>query len=200
MMNGIEKIISHIQAESEAECKAIEDEAFKKCEEIRARYEKAASDEYNKITEKGATDAEVHIERLGHVAALEAKKQVLATKQELVSKAFERAAEMLSELPEDDYVALLVRLASEASRSGTEQIVLNENDRARYGGDVLKKVNKTLKAQGRTADLTLSEKTRDMRGGLILTSGDIEVNCTVDTLISQFRNELSSKVATALFE
>lgn len=199
-MNGIEKIISHIQAESDSECQVILDEASKMCAEIQARYEKTASDEYDKITEKGANNSEIHIERLGHVAALEAKKRLLATKQELISNVFERAAMMLSELPENDYIAMLVRLAAEASRSGKEQIVLNKNDRARLGDTVCRKTNETLKAQSRPANLTLSDKTRDMRGGLILVSGDIEVNCSIGTLLNQYKNELSSKVATVLFD
>ena len=198
-MNGIAKIISHISAESDGECQAILDEASKKCDEMRAQYEKAASDEYDKITQKGAKDAELHIERLGHVAALEAKKRVLATKQGLVSAAFEQAAQKLAELPEGDMIALLARLSAEASRSGSERIVLNKNDRARLGDAVCTKANETLKAQGRSAKLTLSDKTRDMRGGLILESGDIEVNCSIDTLINQYKNELSSKVAGVLF-
>ncbi len=199
-MNGIEKIISHIKAESDAECQAILDEASKNCEEIRAQYEKSASDEFDKLTDKGTKDAETHIERLGHVAALEAKKQVLATKQELVSQAFEQAANMIAELPENEYIALLVRLATEASRAGTEQVVLNADDRARIGPAVCTQTNESLKAQGRPANLALSDKTRDIRGGLILESGDIEVNCSIDTLIGQYKNELASKVAGVLFD
>lgn len=199
-MNGIEKIISHIEAESDAECRAILDEASKKCEELRAQYEKAALDEYNKIISKGAKDAEIHLERLGHIAVLEAKKRVLATKQELLSEAFKRAAARLAGFCEDDYVALLVRLAAEASRTGSEQIVLNANDRARIGNTVCEKANETLKAQGRPAKLELSGNTRDMRGGLILESGDIEANCSIDTLIKQYKNYLSPKAAAVLFD
>ena len=199
-MNGIEKIITHIKAESDAECQAVLDEASKKCEEIQAQYEKTASEESGKLTEKGKQDAAQHIDRLGHVAALEAKKQVLATKQELVSASFERAAVMLTELPKKDYIALLTRLAVSASRTGNEIIVLNESDRARAGSDVCKKANETLKSQGRPAGLRLSEQTREMRGGLVLVSGDIEVNCTIDTLIGQSKNELSLQVASVLFE
>jgi V/A-type H+-transporting ATPase subunit E len=200
-MNGIQKIIDHIEADAAAKYRAILNEASNKSGEIRAQYEKAASDEYDRITAIGRMDAETNIERLGHVAALEAKKQVLATKQEMVSEAFERAAREIVGLPEGDYVALLARLAAEASRKGDEQVVLNESDLVRRSAAaVVAKANELLRQKGRTAALTLSVEPRDIRGGLILASGDIEVNCSVDTLINQNKNELSPKVAGILFD
>lgn len=199
-MNGIEKIIAHIDTEAASECRTVLAEAGAKCAEIQAYYEKAASDEYNKIISRGAQDAETFINRLGHVDVLESKKQVLAVKQELVSLAFEQAARQLVELPDKDYIAFLVRLATTASRSGFEQIVLSRTDRDRYGNTVRDQANNNLAAQGKPAQLTLSEEARDMRGGLILVSGDIEVNCSIDTLIAQNKKNLSSEVAEILFD
>lgn len=199
-MNGIEKIISHIKADSDAECKAIAEEASKKCEEIMAQYEKSAKDKYEKILNTGKQDAETHIDRLGHIAVLESKKQILTAKQEMVSLAFDGAIQMITELPESDYISLLVRLAVSAARTGREQVILSASDKARYGNIVCIKSNEVLAATGKPAALTLSEQTRNIRGGLILTSGDIEVNCSVETLVLQLKNELSSKVAGILFE
>jgi V/A-type H+-transporting ATPase subunit E len=199
-MNGIDKIIAHIKADSDAECKAIADEAAAKCEEIRAQCEQAARVEHEKIITKGKQDAETRIDRLNHVAELEGKKQILAVKQEMVSLAFERAVQMITELPEDQYISLLVRLASSASRTGNEQIILSAGDRARFGKAVCVKANEVLASSGKEANLKLSEQTRNIRGGLILSSGDIEVNCSTDALVMQLKNELSSKVAGVLFD
>lgn len=199
-MNGIDKIISHIKADSDAECKAITDEASFKCEEIRAQYEKAARDEYETLISKGKQDAENRADRLSHVAELESKKQILAAKQEMVSLAFERAVQMITELPENEYIALLVQLASGASRTGSEQVILSAGDRARFGKTVCVKANEVLSAAGKPANLKLSEQTRNIRGGLILSSGDIEVNCSADALVMQLKNELSSKAAGVLFD
>lgn len=199
-MNGIDKIITHIKADADADCKAITDEALKKCDELRAQYEKAAKDEYAKILSKGQQDAEVRIDRLGHAAVLESKKQLLTAKQEMVSLTFECAVRMLTELPENEYVGLLVRLAVSASRTGSEQIILSVGDRASYGETVCIKANEALAAVGKTHALKLSELTGNIRGGLILSSGDIEVNCSADTLVMRLKNEMSSKVAGILFD
>ena len=54
---------------------------------------------------------------------MEAKKLTLATKQEMLDKAFELALDRLVSLPDDEYVALLAELADiEQSLSEQEKI------------------------------------------------------------------------------
>jgi len=199
-MNGIEKILAHIKSESAAECEAIAKDAAEQCERIRAEYAKAEQDEYWKVFNAGSKEAERRLERLNSLAALESKKLVLATQQEMIAEAFEFAAKKLIELPEQVYIAFLANLACGASLKGNETIILSQSDRDRIGKEVLSAANSALKAAGKTASLTLSDKTVDIRGGLILSGGDIEVNCGVDALVDQYRNELSPRVAAELFD
>lgn len=60
------------------------------------------------------------------------------------------------------------------------------------GAKAVRRANELLAAQGRTGVLTLADETRSMSGGLILKQGDIEVNCTVDTLLDLSRGELAA--------
>ncbi len=199
-MNGIDKILARIQADNQAEIDEINAEAVRKCDEIQNAYDASAQEEYWKIFKKGAKDAELRVEHLGSTAALEAKKQLLAAKQEIVSSAFERAAEMLSELPEDRYVDFFSRLAADASSAGDERLIFSPDDRERVGAAVCAKANEILAASGRNGSITLSDETRDIRGGFILSRGDIEVNCSIDSLVSLKRDELASEVAGILFD
>jgi V/A-type H+-transporting ATPase subunit E len=47
--------------------------------------------------------------------------------------------------------------------------------------------------------LTLSEETRPIRGGFILSDGDVEVNCAFDVLVRMERERLEKDVADLLF-
>ena len=201
-MNGSENIIAKISDECAAEVSAIGAEAEAKVAEIAAACEKKAQDEYSAIVAKGISDAETRVKRLDSVAVLDSKKTVLAAKQELVDLAFSRAAEMAAELPPDEYVAFLASLAAKAAEAGDEKIILSPSDRTRYGKSVCMKANELLAAEGRTASLTLSERTADISGGLILLldSGDVEVNCSIDTLVAAARHDLAAKVAEVLFD
>ena len=199
-MNGIEKIITHIEADTQAEVDAILADARKKSKALRAEFDAQAKAEQEALMNTGVQEADMSVERASHVDALEAKKQLLTVKQALVTQAFEQAAERITALPDDDYTSFLARLAADASRTGSEQIVLSARDKAAHGDTVCQKANALLEKDGRTAKLTLSDQAGDMRGGLILQAGDIEVNCTIETLIAQQKNRLSPLVADILFD
>lgn len=199
-MNGIEKITARIRADAEAECAAIRAESEARCAEIRAENERLAQEQYWKLVREGVKDTEQRVQRMGRTARLEARKGVLTMKQESVSKAFDRAKEKIAELPEKDYVAFLAREAAEAAVTGQEEVILSKKDRAAVGAKVVKAANELLAKKGADGVLTLSDDTREMTGGLILKQGDIEVNCTVDTLLELSRGELAARVAEVLFE
>ena len=199
-MIGIEKILAHIQSESDNECKAIEDSAAEENKRILAESKKAEQDEYRDLIDTGTKEAEQRIERLNSLAVLESKKRVLMTQQEMVAEAFNHAAKTILGLPEREYIQFLVKLACSASLTGSETVILSQSDLGRFGKEVLDASNSALSAAGKTASLTLSEKTADIGGGLILSGGDIEVNCSIEALLAEHKNELSPKIASVLFD
>ena len=199
-MKGIDKITSRIIADAEAECRDVKRESDERCAAVRAENEKRAQDEYWRLVREGVKDTEQRVQRMDRTARLEAKKSVLNMKQEAVSRAFDLAKDKIAELPERDYVAFLAREAAEAAITGQEEVIFCERDRKSVGSKAVKAANELLAAKGMPGLLTLSDATRDMAGGLMLKQGDIEVNCTVDTLLDLTRDELAARVADVLFE
>ncbi len=199
-MNGIEKITERIVNDISAEISVIEAEAKAKCDEISAASDKAAQDEYWKLFKQGTNEAELKLDRLNRVAALEAKKRVLAEKQSLISQAFDRAVTMLSELPADEYIALLSNLAAKSARTGKEEIVLPSTDKEKFGTEICEQANSLLASRGIAGALSVAADTVNIRGGLILRDGKIEINCSLDSLVSSLKNELTAEVAEILFD
>ena len=199
-MKGIDKITSRILADAEAECAAVRSESDERCAAIKADAEKKAQEEYWRLVREGVKDTEQRVQRMDRTARLEAKKSVLNMKQEVVSKAFELAKQKIAELPERDYVGFLAREASAAAITGQEEVIFCERDRRSVGSKAVRAANDMLAARGLPGMLTLSDSTREMAGGLVLRQGDIEVNCTVDTLLELSRGELAASVAEVLFE
>lgn len=199
-MKGIEKLVARILADAENECAAVKKESDERCAAIKADAEKKAQDEYWRLVREGVKDTEQRVQRMDRTARLEARKSVLNMKQETVSRAFELAKDKIAELPERDYVAFLAREAADAAVTGQEEVILCKRDRDNVGAKAVKAANELLAAKGMTALLTLSDTTREMAGGLVLKQGDIEVNCTVDTLLELIRGELAARVAEVLFE
>lgn len=204
-MNGIEKITGQIDADVQKEIDAALDQARAQAQEIQDRYASQAQTQAEAIRRKGEQDAALRQERLVDVAKLEGRKTILAAKQELVGQAFDLALKKLLELPDQEYISLLAKLAVSASRTGREQVILSQKDRSRYGKQAVTMANDMLakKAGPRAAQtdgmLTLAEESRPMAGGLILRDGKVETNCSFEVLIHLQRDALSAEVARALF-
>ena len=194
-MNGIEKLTQQITADAQVEIDAILAEAQEKADAITADYaqraEKAAAD----VIAKGTAAAQQREERLVAMADMERRKELLAAKQDMVSKAFDKALEQLCSLSDEEYVAMLAKLAVSASTSGKEQLIFSQKDCTRVGKAVVIAANEALN----DGHLTLSEQTRPMAGGFILSDGAIEVNCTFETLVRLQRGAIAGEVANVLF-
>ena len=194
-MNGIEKLTQQIAADAQVEIDAILADAREKADAITADYarqaEKAAAERLTKST----AAADQREERLIAMADMEHRKNLLAAKQDMVGKAFDKALEQLCNLPDEEYVAVLTKLAVAASGSGKEQLIFSPKDRDRVGKAVVLAANEALNG----GHMTLSEQTRPMSGGFILSDGAIEVNCTFETLIRLQRGEMAGEVASVLF-
>lgn len=199
-MKGTEKIIAHIRADADTAAKKTIDEATAEAEKIRAESFKQALSEYERLMQQGNAECEDILGGSRRIAEMEAKKGVLAVKQEMIEAAFEAAREKIINMPREDYVRFLARWAFEASTDGTEEIVLNARDKTELGKTVCKAANELLAAAGKPGKLTVAEDTADIAGGVIVRFGGIETNCSVDALIRQQRSALAAPVAQLLFE
>lgn len=199
-MDGITKIIDRIAAEASEEVARIEAEGAARAAELAAEFAETEKTLYGERIAEGAAESVAQFERLKNVAALEAKKTILAEKQALITEVFEQAVKDLLALPEEQYVALLARVSAEAARTGDEKLVFNATDKARVGAKVVAATNALLSEQGRAAALTLADETRNLVGGVIISGGSIEVNASLTALVEQHRNELAPSVAAILFE
>lgn len=196
-MKGTEKIIAHIQADAQAQCDAILAAAREQCNAIAEDFAAQAEAAYGEKIRAGVKSCADEADSAARLGRMEAKKELLALKQEMISKSFEAAEKKLVSLPEEQYIELLARLAANASVTGDEEIVLNEADRARVGQAVVKAANGKLGKQGA---LTLSTAAGEFDGGLILRRGNIEVNCTTALLVELCRGEMSAAIAGVLFD
>ena len=196
-MDGIDKIIGQIETDARREAAALKEQAEAQAREVRNRGQARGEREAARILEEGRVTAAGREERLVSAARLEERKKLLALKQRLVGRAFERALEGLCALPEEEQIDFLSRLAAAAALTGRERVALSPADRARWGGQVVLRANAAL---GERGCLTLSEDSRDIKGGLILEGEQAEVNCSFEALVREQREPLAVQVARLLFD
>ena len=193
-MKGTEKIIAHIDAETQAQVDAILAEAEAKCADIKAKYEEEASRLYSDRIRDGVRACQDQEDGALRISRMEARKSVLAVKQEMVEKSFDLALDKIVALPENRYVAFLAGLAKNAAGTGEEEVILNARDRAAIGEKLIQAINLG------GAHMKLSDETRDIAGGLILRRGSIEANCSAELLVELCKGEMASKLADILFK
>lgn len=192
-MNGIEKVAARIVSDAQQEAAAMKAETQARASELKDAADRHAAEMRKTLLAENEAEAEKQFSLLVASAETDAKKETLRVKQEILTEAFDRAVLYLRNLDEGRYVRLLSELARKASETGSEAIILNPEDRAKYGGALMEELR-----QGGSA-LTLSEETRPIIGGLILSQGRIEVNCALDRLAELHRNELAGEAARLLF-
>ena len=228
-MNGIEKITEKITQDAEADVAKLLEQTEAQANEIMAQARAQAEKIKTDLVSRGRKAADERRERLSSAAGMERRKLELAAKQEVLGEAFDLALEKLCTLPEDQYAALLTALVLEASVTGREQLAFSAKDRSRIGKQVVIAANEALAAKvspelpdglneskvgaflgkvvstaaatlNGTGMLTLSEETRNIKGGFIMIDGKVETNCAFETLVRLQRDKLEKQVAEALFQ
>ena len=196
-MTGTEKIIAHIQADAQAQCDAILAKAQEQSDAIRADYARKAADAYAEKIRAGVKATADQADSAARLSRMEARKELLALKQQMIARSFDEAEKKLVSLPDEQYISLLSRLAAQASVTGDEEIILSAADRARVGEAVVRGANERL---GSAGALRLSDSVGEFDGGLIVKRGNIEVNCTAALLVELCRGDMSAALAGVLFD
>ncbi len=194
-MKGTEKIIAHIRADAKERSDAILAQAEQQCALIRSDFEKQAKEVYTEKIRAGVAECQARVDGMDRIARMEAKKSILALKQQMVSESFDKACEMIVDLPTEQYTALLAKLAADASDTKDEEIIFNARDRESIGQAVADAANRLLDG----GKLTVSDETGNFAGGLVLRRGSVEAICTAELLVELCRNEMSADIAKVLF-
>lgn len=216
-LNGLEKITGRIIADAEADAEATVREAEAKCAAINADYAEKARALEASYGEKTDTECQNVIIKARSSLDNAVNNIMLMKRAELIDSAFTEALRELCSLPSDKYAELLAASLTKALKDqraserdsmalyGEDvspefyEVILSKHDRAEYGQKLIETV-KAGASDGAVAEkLRLSDNSADIRGGLILKCGDVELNCSFEMILSEVRGELEPKVENALF-
>mgnify|MGYP000844622066 CR=1 FL=1 len=198
-MVGIERIKQRILEEAHEEKRTILEDAKSRAQDIAAKSDQKAEEIKQAMLERYKRIGEEEKRKILSISQLELRKALLTEKQSMISDVFEKAEEKLKDLSVQEYQKLISNMLMEAAITGDEEIIIAESDRDKITPSLVSMVNQTLQAAGKNGNLKLSDKSRNMIGGFVLRSKDLEVNNTFDSLVKQEREELETKIAKILF-
>lgn len=198
-MTGVDKIKGRILEEAQEQAKANIERANAEAAEILKSAEKEAGERKIKTLEKAKSEAAEAKKRLVAIAGLEARKEKLKVKQEVMEEVFTKALDRLCSLQDDIYRQTLADMIVKVAHGGSGEIILSQKDKSKVGSALIKDVNERLSGNGAQSGVTLSEKTADIRGGFIFKSGDVEINNSFEAILRMKRDELEGEVMKQLF-
>ena len=192
---GIDNITSKILSDAGNAADSSLMNAEKTMQEIINKAKSEAEVIIKTAAEKAEKDAEDLKSRKVSAAELQSRKMLLSAKQEAISKSFSASIDKLKEMPEEQYLSFLAQeIVKIPNCEG--YLVLNAKDRENIGERLIKAVNEKLQAK----KVALSNETVQASGGFVLKKGNVAINSTFETILDSMKDELTSKIANALFK
>lgn len=188
---ALEDIIKTILNDAQKKADKIILEAQKKVNKIKEEYRHQAKDIKKRLSVETKAEEEQILDEARTNTRLFHKNTLLAKKQELIGQVFEKALDKLARLPKDKYLKLLVSLLKQAPKLEGRVEVVPIKGKEKITEEAIKKAKK---------DFILSKDSVQSKGGFVLKSKDIEIDNTYETLISEKREVLETKIAQILFK
>ena len=193
------KIVFKIQEEAAAEVAAILAEAKNKADASAKKIIDEAHAKAQEIQEESLLDAKEAAHRQELIAELEARRNSLDSKRQILEEAYNLAAKELAQLTDEKWEKLIIAIINNASVTGEEKLCVPAADFKRYQNGFLQKINAALAANGKRGELSLAEGAAPFNDGVLLIGKNSDVDCSFSTILQEMRRKTEREVAAILF-
>ena len=162
--------------------------------------EKEADNIKNIILYKKNQEAFLKKSKILTEANLGVKKTILSEKQKIMEDVFGNALESILKSGNKNYQNFIKKLILDNIEKGDETIFIGHSDKNRISKDFIEAINKELKAKGKKGELKLSDSYLPIKGGIIIGSGAIRKNVSLELLLKNVREESETQISKILFD
>lgn len=196
-MTGLEKILNSIDDEATLLAEKTIAEAQLKAEEILAQAKLKAQKEAEAIAEAAELEVARIEKRATSQMELQSRELLLKAKCEMIAQTIDKARDVLKALPDEDYFKVMERLFERHMQPKKGELIFSAADLKRLPSGFKSSITKLAESIG--GEVEISEQTRDLDGGFVLSYGDIEENCSFEALFVSKHELLRDKVNEILF-
>lgn len=221
-MSGLDRIVEEIRRQAQLEADEILREAEEYCSTYLADEKQKADNEVEEYNKKTALDRELYETKSKSGMEFKERNALLNTKQECILECIDKSISAIRELPDEEYFDCLIKILEKNVHDDEGIMLLGKNDihrlpetfpkrvadiAGKHGGslniwtenndatDEANANNKTISDYS----LKLSKRMNNINDGFILIYGNIEENCTLDSLFTTKREELKDAAYRVLF-
>lgn len=193
-MAGVQSIVDQIINDAKKQADSISEAANRQTEENDLNALKRTDEMILEIQKKAEADCQEEERRFRAIMDLESRKELLSKKRMCIDEAFEKAKQKILHLEDSRYSSFLFGLLKNCGLDGGA-IWYSKRDERFFDAAFIKKAKEEINGGIETGGVRES-----LESGFILVCGDIQINCSLDSVIKQTREELESHVARILFE
>jgi V/A-type H+-transporting ATPase subunit E len=190
------KIISDARIQAEKIIAQAEDNA----NNIIKKGEKEADNIKNVILYKNKQEVSLKKSKILTEANLKAKKTILLEKQNIIEDVFDKALEIILKLNDREYHNFIKKLILDNIEIGDETIFIGSSDQRKISQSFIEDINKELKSKGEKGELKLPASHLTIKGGVIIGSGKIRKNISLELLLKDVREESEMQISKILFD
>ena len=192
-MSGKEAIIDSIISSAENSAAALLSQANNERKELLEKNRLEEERKKAEILDKAREEAALSVSRKVSVAQLEKSKTLLAAKQELLSRVYEESVTKILNMTDNIYREFIGGFIDAYAEDG-DVVSVSERDAKRLNKEWL-----DAAAEKKGISLTLSDKSHDGRGGIVLSGKNCDKNLVLDTMASNIKGKTEAKVSDILF-
>lgn len=190
-MNGLDKIISGIALEAEAEAEKIKAEARAKAEKIISRAREREAEILRDAEAKAAEESRSIAMRAEAAGRAEEKRAILREKQSIITDVLNNTVQTVLDYKPERYFNFMLRLLDKYAEERPGEIIMSETAKTW----ITPEFSSAIAEKG----LKISDKSGDFHGGFILVYDEIEENCTLDALLESEHDRLHDIISRFLF-
>ncbi len=147
---------------------------------------------------KANLDAEQLAQRMGRLALLDERKDLLAAKRAMIDEAFAQALSRMHQLSDEQVEKQILEMLLQ-NAVGDETLVPGDINDGFYTADFIRKANENLIRAGKVGGLMDSGEKAPGICGVVLRRVSSEMHCTFEALLEGRREALESGIADILF-
>jgi V/A-type H+-transporting ATPase subunit E len=208
---GVDKMISHIEAEAEKEISETLLKARKEADTITKAAQEKAKRETERVLSDGKRVASLEGQKIIAEARINVRRKRMDSQEEAIVASFDAAKKALEELAEKgkrdnltykDLMFNLIVSASEIVAGNKLELVFNQRDSKTFNKEMLREARESVKKRtGREISLSLTDDAIQCLGGVVVRDLEkqVEVHNTLETKLNQLKENLRVDVAKILF-
>lgn len=187
---ALEDIIGKILNDAKDKVSAAQKQTAEETQKLTQQIDEDISEEIEQINKTNQEKITQLKEQKKIIAQLDAQKDILKAKQEIIDEVFEKAASAFMDMDKSPYQSFIKDKLTPLIKTGSEKVVFDKRDKTRLDEAFLK---------GFKCEVSFAQD-KNIQAGFIVEGDKFRIDNSIKALLNIIRPEIEAEAARILFE